>query len=50
MYINPFLAGVLATIGIELMFVVTASILSTLNDYDDDENDIANEKDRQTPD
>lgn len=32
MYVNPFLAGVLCTIGLELLFVVLWAILSSLND------------------
>lgn len=30
MYINPFLAGVLATIGVELALIVTASLIAYL--------------------
>lgn len=30
MYINPFLAGVLVTIGVELALIVTASLIAYL--------------------
>lgn len=32
MYINPFFAGVLATIGVELALIVTASLIAYLRD------------------
>lgn len=28
MYVNPFLAGVLATIGVELALIITASVIA----------------------
>lgn len=36
MYINPFLAGVLATIGVELIFIIICAIVYTGKDDDDE--------------
>lgn len=41
MYINPFLAGVLATIGVEMLIIFVASLASAIieDSHKEDDND-----------